>query len=71
MTTKLEQWDRKLCCIAHYIKTWRALVKYYHNGRTTPPTLEDGIPGAAELHNAEITLVPFRPNIFMRKSNFY
>jgi hypothetical protein len=57
MTTKLEHWDRKLCRIAHFIKTGRALLQYHHNGRTTRPTLRDGIPGAAELQDAETTLV--------------
>jgi hypothetical protein len=57
MTTKLEHWDRKLCRIAHFIKTGRALLEYHHNGRTTRPTLRDGIPGAAELQDAETTLV--------------
>jgi hypothetical protein len=32
-------------------------LEYHHNGRTTRPTLEDGIPGAAELQDAETTLV--------------
>jgi hypothetical protein len=57
MTTKLEHWDRKLCRIAHFIKTGRALLEYHHNGRTTSPTLKDGIPGAAELQGAKTTLV--------------
>jgi hypothetical protein len=57
MTTKLEHWDKKLCRIAHFIKTGRALLEYHHNGRTASPTLKDGIPGAAELQDAETMLV--------------
>jgi hypothetical protein len=57
MTTKLEHWDRKLRRIAHFIKTGRSLLEYHHNGRTTCPTLKDGTPGAAELQDAETTLV--------------
>jgi hypothetical protein len=57
MTTKLEHWDKKVRRVAHYIKAGRALVEYYHQGRMIPPRLEDGIPGAVEVHEAEITLI--------------
>jgi hypothetical protein len=57
MTTKLEHWDRKLCRIAPFIKTGRTLLEYHHNGGTASLTLKDGIPGAAELQDAETTLV--------------
>jgi hypothetical protein len=71
MTTKLEHWDRKLRGIAHYIKTGRALVKYHYNGRTTPPKLEGGIPGAVEIHEAEITLVrEIQAKYFHEETNF-
>jgi hypothetical protein len=32
-------------------------LEYHHNGRTTRPTLRDGIPGVAELQDTETTLV--------------
>jgi hypothetical protein len=57
MTTKLEHWDKILRRVAYYIKAGRALVEYHHHGRMIPPKLEDGIPGAVEIHEAEITLV--------------
>jgi hypothetical protein len=57
MTTKLEHWDKKLHRVAHYIKAGRALVEYHHQGRMIPPKLEDGIPGAVEIHKAEIILI--------------
>jgi hypothetical protein len=57
MTTKLEHWDKKLRRIAHFFKTERALFEYHHNGITASPTLKDGIPRAAELQDAETTLV--------------
>jgi hypothetical protein len=57
MTTKLEHWARKLRRIAHFIKTGRSLLEYHHNGKTMRPTLKDGTPRAAELQDAETTLV--------------
>jgi hypothetical protein len=57
MTEKIECWDKKLCRIAHLLKTGRALLYYHQGGRVTPLVLEDGIPNLSDIHDAEITLV--------------
>jgi hypothetical protein len=59
MTQKIENWGKncKLCRIAHFFKTGRALLHYHHEGRTTHPKMEDGIPNLSDLNEAEITLV--------------